>query len=271
MTALLHKSWAFITKDFRIESGYKLNFLMRIAESLMILIFFYFLSALMTSHNGGALGRYGGRYFPFALIGLAVARYFDLTLRMFSDSIRLAQVTGCLEAMLSSQTNCVAVVLMSSLYSLISGAVQLCVILVAGAFLFGADLSRMNVPATLLVVLLSIATFVAFGVLSAAAIVWLKKGDPITWIVGGAGSILGGAYFPITVMPGWLQKVSLVIPIRYSLDALRLTMLEGYSLVMVARPLITLTAIVTVLLPASLWLFAATIQKGRKEGTLIEY
>jgi ABC-2 type transport system permease protein len=270
MTAILRKSWAFIRRDFLIESGYKMNFLIRIVESIMILVFFYFVSGLITSGSEG-LRRFGGHYFSFALIGLAFARYFDLTLRMFSDSIRQAQVSGCLEAMLSSQTNCVAIVLMSSLYSIISGAVQLLVIFVAGVCVFGADLGQMNIPATLLVVFLSIMLFIALGVLSAAAIVWLKKGDPITWIIGGAGSIIGGAYFPISVMPPSLQKLSLLIPIRYSLDALRLTMLRGYSLTMVAKPLLTLTVIVVILLPASLALFAATIQKGRKEGTLVEY
>jgi ABC-2 type transport system permease protein len=165
----------------------------------------------------------------------------------------------------------VTVVLFSSLYGLISGAVQLCLILLAGAFLFGVDLAQMNIAATLLVFLLSITIFVAFGVLSAAAIVFLKKGDPITWILGGFGSILGGAYFPIDVMPAPMRKLSMVIPIRYSLDALRLTMLKGYSVAMVAGPVITLTVIAAVLLPLSLVLFAATIRKGRKEGTLMQY
>lgn len=271
MISSLYKAWAFIKRDYRIESGYKTNFLMRAVESMMLLVFFYFLGGLINSQDSGMLSRYGSHYFPFAMIGLAFARYFDLTLRMFSESIRLAQVTGCLEAMLSSQTSGVTVVLLSSLYGLISGAVQLAVILVAGVFLFGVDLSQMNLGATLLIILLSITIFVAFGVLSAAAIIWLKKGDPITWVLGGLGSIIGGAYFPIDVMPAPLQKLSLLIPIRYSLEALRLTMLKGYSLAMVARPVTMLTAIATILLPVSLMVFAGTIRKGRKEGTLMEY
>jgi ABC-2 type transport system permease protein len=127
------------------------------------------------------------------------------------------------------------------------------------------------VPATLLVLLFSIAIFVAFGVLSASAIVWLKKGDPVTWVLGGMGSILGGAYFPIDVMPGWMQKISYVIPIRYSLDALRSTMLKGASLVSVARPIEVLLGMAVFLLPASAAVFAATVRKGRREGTLAQY
>jgi ABC-2 type transport system permease protein len=271
MRDLLHKAGAFILRDFRIESGYKFSFFMRIFESMTLLVFFYFLSEFIAHSNSAAFSQHGFKYFPFVIIGLAFARYFDTTLRMFSESIRLAQVSGCLEAMLSSQTGCVAVVLMSALYGLISGAVQLVVILAAGAFLFGADFSQMNVPATLLVFVLSIMTFVAFGVLSAAAVVWLKKGDPITWLLGGLGSIVGGAYFPIDVMPSWLQKVALLIPISYSLDALRLTMLKGYSVLMVAKPLTMLLAIATILLPLSVALFAYVVRRGMREGTLIQY
>ena len=134
MTTLLRKAYAFVLRDFRSESSYKASFVMSAMESLMLLMMFYFLSRLITSGSAPSLSKYGDHYLPYVLIGLGFARYFDLTLRMFSDSIRQAQVTGCLEAMLSSQTDCVTIVLMSSLYALISGAVQLILILLAPAF-----------------------------------------------------------------------------------------------------------------------------------------
>lgn len=271
MRTFLNKALAFIQRDFRIESGYQAAFIMGLVESLMLLVILHFLGQLIHVPTSTGLGKYGRGYFPFALIGVAFARYFDLMLRMFSESIRTAQVTGCLEAMLSSQTSAITVVTMSSFYSLLSGGLQLVMILAGGVLLFGVNLSTMDVPATLVILLLSIGIFVGFGVLSASAIVWLKKGDPITWILGGMGSILGGAYFPIDVMPGWMQKISYIVPIRYSLDALRLTMLSGASLRSVARPLETLLVMAMILLPTSALLFTAAVRKGRKEGTLVQY
>jgi ABC-2 type transport system permease protein len=271
MMSLLRKSFAFIRRDFSIESGYQAAFIMGLVESLMLLVILSFVGRLVSPASSRTLSGSGLTYFPFALVGVAFARYFDLMLKMFSDSIRTAQVTGCLEAMLCSQTDSVTIVMLSSLYSLISGGMQLLLILLGGVFLFGVDLRHMNVPATLLVLLVSVSIFVAFGVLSAAAIVWLKKGDPITWIFGGLGSILGGAYFPIDVMPIWMQKISFLIPVTYSLSALRLTMLKGASLPAVAKPVGTLAIIAAVLLPASAAIFAATIQRGRREGTLTQY
>ncbi len=271
MRTLLHKAWAFVRRDFGIESGYQASFVMGIVESIMLLVIFHFIGNLVAPKATASLSRYGSQYFPFVIIGVAFARYFDLVLKMFSESIRTAQVTGCLEAMLSSQTGPITIVLMSSFYSLISGAAQLLLVLLGSVLLFGVDLSGMNVPATLLVVVVSVAIFVAFGVLSASAIVWLKKGDPVMWVLGGFASILGGAYFPIDVMPAWMQKLSILVPIRYSLDALRLTMLKGDSIMSVARPVGTLLVIALILLPVSLAIFAAAIRKGRKEGTLTHY
>lgn len=271
MKAFLYKAAAFIRRDFRIESGYQAAFIMGLVEAIMLLVILHFVGQLVPARASSGLSKYGRGYFPFALIGVAFARFFDLMLRMFSESIRTAQVTGCLEAMLSTQTGPIPVVMMSSFYSLLSGALQLVMILAGGVLLFGVDLRAMNVPATAFVVVCSIAIFMAFGVLSASAIVWLKKGDPITWLLGGMGSILGGAYFPIDVMPGWMQKFSYVIPIRYSLDALRSTMLRGASLVSVARPVETLLVMAAILLPAAAAVFTATVRRGRREGTLAQY
>jgi ABC-2 type transport system permease protein len=271
MTSLLRKAMAFIRRDFQIESSYKMNFVMTALDSMMILVFFYFLSALVASGQSHYVKRYGGNYLSFAVVGVAFARYFQLTLRMFSDSIRAAQLSGCLEAMLSSQTNSLTIVLMSSLYGLISGALQPLLILIAGVAVMGVNLGQMNVLATLVVLAFSLLTFVAFGVLSAATILWLKKGDPLAWILGGMGTMLGGAYFPVEVLPRWLQKISFLIPITYSLDALRATMLNGYSLGKIAWPLLTLGLMAVVLLPVSLVVFAGAVRKGRIEGTLTQY
>ena len=271
MTATLRKAAAFIRRDFQIESSYKFNFVMGVIDSMVILVFFYFVDKLVAKGGSQDLARYGGHYLSFVLIGLAFARYFQLTLKMFSESIRQAQVTGCLEAMLSSRTDALTIVLMSSLYGLLSGAVQLVIILAAGALFEGVDLSQMNVLATTVVFLVSVLSFVAFGVLSAAAILWLKKGDPFAWVLSGLGTMLGGAYFPITVLPAWLQTVAQFIPITHSLHALRLTMLKGASLEAVWQPLLILALMSAVLLPTSLVVFAALVRKGRREGTLTQY
>src|SRR5580700_10620530 len=100
MISPLRKASAFIRRDFQIEASYKMNFAITFLDSMVVLIFFYFLSKLVSEGDGRNLTRYGGNYLAYVVIGLAFARYFQVTLKMFSDSIREAQQSGCLEAMM---------------------------------------------------------------------------------------------------------------------------------------------------------------------------
>lgn len=267
----LRKSWAFIRRDFQIESSYKLDFLMTLGGSLLPLVLFYFISKLVAVDAASQLSRYGGRFLPFVIVGLAFARYFQLMLRQFSESVRVAQMTGCLETMLSSQTNPIPIVVMSSFYSLISGFVQMALMLLAAVVAFGVDLRQANVGATLVVFAVSVLPFIAFGVLSAAIIVLIKRGDPVTWLFSMLGALLGGAYFPLSVMPPWMQKIAAIIPITYSLDALRLTLLRGYTLAQVRPQLLLLGIMGAILLPLSTLAFGLAVRKGRRDGSLMQY
>lgn len=268
---VFHKAWAFIVRDFQVAVSYKLDFVLQSINSLVPLLFFFFLSKLVSGPDAPGLEKFGGDYFAFVLIGLAFHRYLQLSLRMFADSIRLAQVTGCLETMLGSQTWPCTTVLMSSLYGLISTTIHLVLILAVAVMAFNFDLSQADAFAALAVFVFSMLTFIGFGILAATAIVLFKRGDPVTWIFSNLGVVLGGAYFPLEVMPNWLQKLAWINPITHSLAGLRLTLLKGHSLAMVAESIWFLAFTGAVLFPVGLALFSWSVRKGRKDGTLMQY
>ncbi|MFH2002661.1 MAG: ABC transporter permease [Planctomycetota bacterium] len=265
------KAYAFILRDYRNETSYKLNFFLKGLSSIVPLFFFFFISKLIPMEGTQSLSKYGGSYLAFVTIGVAFHRYLQLSLRMYADSIRNAQVTGSLESMLGSQTRPVALVLMSSIYGLMSATVHLALILGVAVSCFGLDFSAANIPASLLIFCLSILTFVSFGIIAATTIILFKRGDPVTWLFSNLGVVLGGAYFPMEVMPTWLQKIAWVNPITHSLEALRLTLLQGKSLLSVWEPVVILGGMSALLFPASLWLFSWAIDKGKKDGTLMQY
>jgi hypothetical protein len=71
-----------------------------------------------------------------------------------------------------------------------------------------------------------------FGFMSAATFTLLNaKGwnDPIAWIVGILQGLVTGVYFPITVLPGWLHALALLLPQTYALDAARRLLLNSAS------------------------------------------
>jgi ABC-2 type transport system permease protein len=268
---LTHKILAFIKRDFTIESSYKFAFLFELLTSVFPVLSFYFIGKLVDSTNNTSLTKYGGQYFPFAMVGVAFTQYFMLALRTFAGAIRRSQLAGCLEAMLSTQTQAETIIVLSSLYGFLMKTVHVAMIFAVGGLILDVDYGNANILGTIATLVLTILTFSALGIFSAAIITVLKKGDPIEWIFGSLCSLLGGALFPITIMPNWMQKIAAILPITYSLDSMRLAVLKGHSIPMLWKQLSILGGMSIVLLPLSVWFFSRAVNKGRRDGTLMLY
>ncbi|MCP4549325.1 MAG: ABC transporter permease, partial [bacterium] len=76
---------------------------------------------------------------------------------------------------------------------------------------------------------------------------------------------------PVAVMPDWMQLAAKLLPITYALEAMRRALFEGQSLRDLWLPLTVLAAMAVVLLPASLWAFSQAVEKGRRDGSLVQY
>ncbi len=265
------KAAAFIRRDWRIESSYKFAFVFEALTTVFPMLSFYFIAKLVDSADSDHLAAYGGGYFPFAMIGLALTQYFMLALRTFANTIRRSQMAGCLEAMLSTQTRPETVIILSSLYSFLMKLLHVVLVLVLGGVLLGVDYSKADFLSAAVVLALTVATFGSLGIFSAAIIVVLKKGDPVEWVFGALCSLLGGALFPVTLLPAWLQRLAAFLPITHALEGMRLAILKGHSVVMLWKPIAILGSMALVLGPVSVWTFSLAVRKGRRDGSLMHY
>ncbi|MCT1525057.1 ABC transporter permease [Sphingobacterium hotanense] len=218
-----------------------------------------------------SLEKYGGDYFSFALIGISFTRFFQLAVDTFSGNIKRAQMAGCLEAILSSQTDSKTVVLLSSLYSFFAAGIQLFFMFALGSLFLGFDFSNTNTLALIFSLLISFMAFISLGIFSAAGTVIFKQGEPVGWLFGAISALVGGAMFPVSIMPEWLQYISKIFPTTHALDVIRLAILKGYSIDMMWRELFTLSIMSCVLFPLSLRTFNWAVEKGKRDGTLMSY
>ena len=264
------KAWAFMKRDFRIATSYQLQFILTSFNSLFILAMLYFIGNMVNPQTAG-LSRYGGNYFAFVLIGYGFYQYFQLALTSFAGTIQNEQMSGCLEAILGTQTKPEAAILFSSFYGMIVALVQLILIFVFGALAFKADLSNINLPSTIVAFVLAVLVFIGFGILSASFIVVNKKGDPFGWLIMTLNFVFGGAFFPLEQMPAWMQGFASFIPATYALDSLRMGIMNGSTIADLARPLGILALMAAVILPLSFWFFHRSIRRAKKDGTMVLY
>lgn len=262
---------AFLRRDFQNEASYRFAFFMTIGGVIFRSLLFFFLSEFIGMIANPFLGDYQGDYFSFVIIGIALGGYFSVGLTGFAQALRQAQVTGTLEATMMTPTPVSLVIVGSALWSYTYTTFRVFIYLLFGALFLTLDLSRVNVLAAVLILALSVVAFASIGIVAAGVIMVLKRGDPVTAVLANTANLLGGVFYPVAILPGWLQLFSYFLPLTYALRGMRLAVLKGASWAELAPDILALLAFCVILFPLSLFVFRYAVERARAEGTLAHY
>ncbi len=262
---------AFLKRDLIQEASYRFSFILQFAGIFFSVLIFYFISNLLGEAAAPYLADYGGDYFAFVLIGIAFLGYFSTGLSSFANNLRHSQTTGTLEAMLTTPTRLSAIILASSVWDYLMTTLRVLVYLAVGLLLMQTGLQGGNYLAAGAVIILTVLIASSLGILSASFIMVFKRGDPIQWGIGTLSTLLGGVYFPVAILPPALQWISRLLPITYSLHAMRLALLQDAAWSELIYDLLILRLFVIVLLPLSLLAFRYAVRRAKVEGSLTHY
>jgi ABC-2 type transport system permease protein len=99
-----------------------------------------------------------------------------------------------------------------------------------------------------------------------------------TNILQGVLLLVSGIYYPVSVLPKWIQPVSWLSPVTYALSACRKLMgidtfvpgrpLHGAPLLAVMPDLLRLLVMGVILIPVGLWIFGRVEHWAKKTGKL---
>jgi len=259
--------WAFLCRDALLAVSYKLDFFLRLFGMFFQIVVLYFASELIGSHS--SLDHYGG-YLPFATIGMAVLSFFQTSFSSFAAAIRREQMTGTLESMLMTPTSVPTMVVGSSMWNVLRGMFQAALYVTCASILFAFDLKGSLLCAGLLLGLLTV--FVgSLGVISASFTIVFKRGDPMGFFVGTLSALLGGAIFPVSILPPWVQTISYLHPFTYGLQGLRRILLMGEPFFSILNDFLVLLGGTAMLVPFSMYCFNRAVRHAKREGSLLQY
>jgi len=261
---------AFLKRDFLIEVSYRTSFLMQAFGIFFSVLIWYFVSRVVNAPPTTP-GLEGVDYFAYVLLGLALFVYLSSAMISFGGKVRSEQMTGTLEAMLVTPTPIGTIVLGSSLWDFLLASVKVIAYLVIGRLFFHVVLHLDSLLPVLLIMILTVLAFSGIGILSAAFVLYLKRGDPITFLVSSASALVGGVFYPPQDMPGWLGGWSRLLPITYALHALRRALLRGSRFADLLPDIRALVLFAAVLLPLGILAFRFAVRKARQEGSLVQY
>ena len=149
--------------------------------------------------------------------------------------------------------------------------IRVALYLLIGALLLDVDFANSNFPLALLILVLTIISFSSLGIIAASFIMVLKRGNPVTWLFNATSNLLGGIYYPVSILPGWFMMISFLLPITYALRAMRLALLQGASFESLFTDILALIIFCILLLPISLLAFRYAVRKAKVDGSLTHY
>jgi ABC-2 type transport system permease protein len=259
---------AFIRRDFLIAISYRVAFGGDLVLLGAQLIVFSFIGRLV---DPARLPSYGGgpaTYMEFVVIGVGLSLVTALLIGRVATAIRQEQLQGTLESLLATPTAVGTIQLGTIAFDLLWVPLRIGVLVLAVVLTFGLDLEPAGIPqaAVLLAAFLPFAW--GLGLLSAAATLAFRRGGGATALVVSFLGIASGAYFPLSLLPGWLETASELNPLAIALDGMRESLLGGAGWAAVGVDLVVLLSLSVWVLTIGAATFRLALAREHRNGTL---
>ncbi|MCD6470541.1 ABC transporter permease [Candidatus Bathyarchaeota archaeon] len=265
---------SFIIRDAKIWWTYKFWLLLDISGIILFVITYYLFSLITTTQQIQEAGYMVGGYFTFALIGIAFQEYVHFAVQSINGSIREEQWNGTMETILSTVTDFKIFLLGEVCFSFIVSSAVLLIALAIG-ILLGAKfyITPLSFLTAIILTILLIASHMDIGILSAGIIMKIKQGNPITWAFSWISQLVSGVFYPLNLLPWYLEWVGRIFPLTYSLDGIRLCLQSGKDLTspIILSDMISLIIFIIVATPIALYVFKIGYNAARRDGSLGQY
>jgi ABC-2 type transport system permease protein len=258
---------ALARRDALIQASYRVVLVLDLTLGVLDLLVYYFISKALSGPSHASLAP-APSYFAFALVGIALTVVVSAASLGIATTVREEQLTGTLEALVTQPVTAVEMGL--GLCGLPFGfaTIRVALYLLVGGALLGIDFSHTDWLGLVTILVTTAAAMSAVGIATAAAVLVVKRGQTLAGLVIFGMSLAGGAFFPVSVLPGWLEAIGKVVPPRFAFDGLRNALYRGGGWETDAA---VLAAFAVVTLPLGLWLFARGLRYARRSGSLAQY
>ena len=268
----LRKLPAFARRDLKIKLSFRTAFLGDAVSLFMQSVLFYFIGKLVDpARIPPVAGDQDNPYIAFVAVGIALAAFLALALGRLVSAVEREHLIGTLESLLVTPTTFSTLQLGSVAYDIVYVPVRTAVFLGLVSVLYGVDLTLSGLPAALLLLLVFIPFVWGIGVMLGAFVLTYRRGAGLTGFVATVLSLLSGAYFPVEILPSWLQPLAAVNPVTLAMTDLRRALLQGASVGDVLATVGVLVVSAAATLALGLHLFRRAVARERRKGTLGMY
>src|SRR5213596_158016 len=162
------------------------------------------------------------------LIGAVIWSFLGLVFEFMTETVAWERWEGTIEytfmAPLRRPVHLFGVGIFAVLYGVFRSAILFPVV----ALMFGLHMPDANFAAAAVVLAIASISFMGVGtVTSVLPLISPEKGAQLGFIAQGTLLVISGVYYPVSVLPQWMQWLSRISPATYALRGIRRALLDG--------------------------------------------
>jgi ABC-2 type transport system permease protein len=267
----LRAMYAFIERNANLIKRYWAWELVWLAYSVVNALSITFIGKASGEITGVAISaEQTSKFILYLMVGTLVWHYLSMVFDLVSEAIQWERWEGTIEYTFMAPISRLTHLMGQAAFAILYGVLHTAVIMGIVALFFQVDLGKANFPSMLLIVVAGSMSFVGLGMLAAVLpLLSPEKGLQMTNIIKALVLLVSGVYYPIAVLPAWLQPFSKISPAYYMLEGMRAALLAGAGMRELFIPAI-LPLLVTgvVMIPLGLYAFMRAERYAKETGKL---
>jgi ABC-2 type transport system permease protein len=259
---------AFVRRDFRITLSYRMGAAAGLVGIAGQVLAFSFLGKLVDPTHLPVYDGTRATYIEFVAIGICLNMAVLLLVHELARALRNEQLIGTLDSLLVTPTRVGTLQVGSTLFNLLYVPLRVCLFFVVIALVFGLHVHTGGILPASILMLVFLPFLWGAGLLAAGAVLTFRRG---TGVIGAGVAVLGlssGAFFPLSVLPGWLASLETYNPIAIVLTGIREALIGGAGWDTLATPTLELLPLAVVSVAVGIFFFRLFLRRERRLGTL---
>jgi ABC-2 type transport system permease protein len=203
------------------------------------------------------------------LIGAVIWSYLGIIFEILTETVAWERWEGTIEYTFMSPLSRPVHLIGMGIFAVCYGVVRAGIVFVVIALFFGLHMPAANFVSALILLAIASISFIGIGMMTAVLpLISPEKGTQLGYIAQGLMLVVSGVYYPVSVLPGWMEWISTISPATYALDGIRDAILSGDGVGQLwdeIWPLI-LTGVASI--PLGLYIFSVGERYAKRHGKL---
>jgi ABC-2 type transport system permease protein len=210
-----------------------------------------------------------GRVTTILLVGGVVWAYLGIIFEILTETVAWERWEGTIEYTFMAPLSRPIHLWGMGLFAIVYGVIRAVLLFGVVALFFDLDLSQADFIAALVVLLIASIPFIGIGMMTAVLpLISPEKGTQLGFIAQGILLVVSGVYYPVDVLPQWMQWLATISPATYALDGMRDAIVEGQGLGHMWDEIWPLILIGLASIPLGLEVFRRGERYAKKHGKL---